>query len=67
MNKLKTHRIILYLALLMMLVFAIILIVNYISGNAAGVKVGWIGEAAMCLATISQMLVIVDIKKREGK
>lgn len=51
----------------MMLVFAIILIVNYISGNATGIKVGWIGEAAMCLATISQMLMIVDIKRREGK
>ena len=36
------------------------------AGNAKGIKVGWIGEAAMCLATISQMLMIVDIKRREG-
>ena len=67
MSNLKTHKHILLLALIMMLVFGIILIVDYTSGVFLDHKWGWIGLASMALAAMSQLMVISDIKRREGK
>lgn len=66
MNKLKTHKILLCLALVLMLVFGIILIVEYTSASSPDTKGGWIGLAAMALAVISQLIVIRDLKKRKN-
>lgn len=63
MSNLKTHKHILLLALIMMLVFGIILIVDYTSGVFLDHKWGWIGLASMALAAMSQLMVISDIKK----
>ncbi len=67
MSNLKTHKLILRLALIMMLVFGIILIVDYTSGIFLDHKWGWIGLASMALVAMSQWMTISDIKRREGE
>ncbi len=64
MNNLKTHIIILCIALIMMLVSGIMLIVGYKSGKATEPKGIWILFAVMELVAISQLLIIRDIKKK---
>ena len=62
MNQLKTFKILLCLALILMLVFGIIIIVDYTS---TGTTDGWSGFGAMALTSIAMFLMIRDFKKKE--
>jgi|GEM_PF-5139722 len=62
MNKLKAYKTILCLALIIMLVFGIIIIVDYTS---MGTTDGWPGFGAMALTSIVMFLMIRDCKKKE--
>ncbi len=67
MDRLKTHKLILCAALVMMLVCGIILLADYKSGKTFDSNGWWMGLAAMALIALSQVTVIIDIKKRGRK
>lgn len=62
MNKLRTYKILLCLTLIMMLVFGLIIIVDY---SSTGTSDGWSGFTAMGLGSIAEFLMIKDCKKKE--
>ncbi len=62
MSTLKTHKGLLYAALVMTLVFGVILIVHYVTKNALDPTVAWTGFAAMALVAIAQLMIIRDKK-----
>ena len=64
MDKLKAHKLLLGCSLVLMVVFGIILICDYVSKSSPK-PWGWVGMAAMALAAVSQLMVIRDIKKHE--
>ena len=62
MYKLKTYKLLLYLALAMMVVFVIIIIVDYVTkGSTDG---GWSGLASMTIVALIMLSNIRDIKKK---
>lgn len=67
MDRLKTHKLLLCAALVIMLVWGIILLADYKSGKTFDSNGWWTGLAAMALAALSQVAVIIDIKKRGRK
>ena len=62
MNQLKTFKILLCLALVLMLVFGIIIIVDYTSTGRPAL---WSGLGAMLLTAIVAFLKVRDFKKKE--
>lgn len=62
MNILNAYKIVLCLALIMMLVFGIIIIVDYTS---TGTTDRWSGFGAMALTSIAMFLMIRGCKKKE--
>ena len=63
MDKLKTHRLLFWCALVLMVAFGIILIHDYTSQTSLDPLTGWLGLAAMALTAVSQYQMIKDIKK----
>jgi succinate-acetate transporter protein len=62
MNKLKAHRVLLILSIVLAIVFAVLIIVDD-GDNVLGIIGGWTGLAAQVLLAISQILEIRRIKK----
>ena len=62
MYNLKTYKLLLWLALIVMLVFGIIIILDYTSKGSTD---GWSGFAAMALVAILMLIRIRDIKKKK--
>ena len=65
MDKLKTHKLLFWCALALMVAFGIILIHDYTSKTSLDPLTGWLGLAAMALTAASQYKMIRDIKKDE--
>lgn len=65
MDKLKTHRLLFWCALVLMVAFGIILILDYTSKTSLDPLTGWLGLAAMALSALSQYQMIRDIKKQK--
>ena len=65
MDKLKTHRLLLWCALVLMVAFGVILIHDYTPETSSDALTGWMGLAAMALTAMSQYKMIKDIKKRK--
>ena len=63
MDKLKTHKLLFWCSLVLMVVFGIILIHDYTTKTSLDPITGWLGLAAMALTAISQFKMIRDIKK----
>lgn len=63
MNNLKTHKLLFWCALALMVAFGIILIHDYTTKTALDPLSGWLGLAAMALTAASQYKVIRDINK----
>lgn len=66
MYSIKTHRIILYSALVVMLAFGIINLLDYFSKGTTDPN-GWIGFAAMALLAIAHLIQIRKLKKHKGE
>ncbi len=65
MDKLKTHKLLFWCALVLMVAFGIILIHEYTSKSSLDPITGWLGLTAMALTAISQYQMIRDIKKHK--
>ena len=65
MEKLKTHKLLFWCSLVLMVAFGIILIHDYTTKTSLDPLTGWLGLAAMALAAISQYELIKDIKKHK--
>ena len=65
MDKLKTHKLLFWCSLVLMVVFGIILIHDYTTKTSLDPLTGWMGLAAMALTAMSQYKMIKDIKKRK--
>ena len=63
MDKLKTHKYLLWCALVLMVAFGIILIRDYTTQTSLDPLTGWLGLAAMALTAATQYKVIRDLKK----
>ena len=63
MDKLKTHKILFWCSLVLMVAFGIILIRDYTTQTSLDPLTGWMGLAAMALTAASQYKMIRDIKK----
>ena len=63
MNDLKTHKLLFWCVLALMVAFGIILIHDYTSKTSLVPLTGWLGLAAMALTAASQYKVIRDINK----
>ena len=63
MNDLKTHKLLFWCVLALMVAFDIILIHDYTSKTSLDPLTGWLGLAAMALTAASQYKVIRDINK----
>ena len=65
MDKLKTHKLIFWCALALMVAFGIILIHDYTTKTSLDPVTGWLGLAVMALTAIAQYKMIRDIKKHK--
>lgn len=65
MDNLKTHKLIFWCALALMVAFGIILIHDYTTKTSLDPLTGWLGLAAMALMAIAQYKMIRDIKKHK--
>jgi uncharacterized membrane protein len=65
MDNLKTHKLIFWCALALMVAFGIILIHDYTTKTSLDPLTGWLGLAAMALTAIAQFKMIRDIKKHK--
>ena len=65
MDKLKTHKLLFWSALVVMVAFGIILIYDYTAKTSLDPMTGWLGLVAMALTALSQYLLIRDIKKHK--
>lgn len=63
MDKLKTHKLLFWCSLVLMVAFGIILICDYTTKTSLDPLTGWLGLAAMALTAASQYKMIRDIKK----
>jgi len=63
MDKLKTHKLLFWCSLVLMVSFGIILIHDYTTKTSLDPLTGWMGLAAMALTAASQYKMIRDIKK----
>ena len=63
MDKLKTHKLLFWCSLVLMVAFGIILIRDYTTQTSLDPLTGWMGLAAMALTAASQYKMIRDIKK----
>ena len=63
MEKLKTHKLLFWCSLVLMVAFGIILIQDYTTKTSLDSLTGWMGLAAMALTAASQYKMIRDIKK----
>lgn len=66
MYSIKTHRIILYSALVVMLVFGIINLLEYKSKGTTDPN-DWIGFAAMAILVVLELTQIRKLKKNKGE
>lgn len=65
MDKLRTHKRLLWCALALMVAFGIILIRDYTTQTSLDPLTGWLGLAAMALTAASQYKIIKDTKKHK--
>ena len=65
MDKLKTHKLLFWCSLVLMVAFGIILIHDYTTKTSLDPLTGWMGLAAMALSSASQYKIIKDIKNHK--